>query len=396
MKKVLFSLLLLCSIGISAQNTITYDSLENISKENSMLLVGQELYVNKGFMKLGYASAFYKYPSLKKIRTSVNQKIKDYFEDNYYNIIDYICVGKDGYLVVARQIDNKKYYLYTSFADLYKLLVMGYWKKMNEMYLNNIFYVDKINQSLLYANGYNIKSEKKEYGDLVSLYCTDILWQNEMIFIFETNSKLKLEFNRFQVSKYLLSKYQANNIIQEWKLSQKKEKVEQIKRDSLNKQLLLKTYKLYKGKMLYNFGKRLFQDKNDKLIWLDNITRFEMDSISINYISDDIQDIDIILKYDSGYVKLSSNIDTFSGKISYIDKHFIIGDPNKKYPGIKNWQLIKKGKVKLGMSKQEATLSWGKPKDINRTQTYNGTHEQWVYDDGYLYFENGKLTAIQD
>lgn len=396
MKKVLFSLLLLCSIGISAQNTITYDSLENISKENSMLLVGQELYVNKGFMKLGYASAFYKYPSLKKIRASVNQKIKDYFEDNYYNIIDYICVGKDGYLVVARQIDNKKYYLYTSFADLYKLLVMGYWKKMNEMYLNNIFYVDKINQSLLYANGYNIKSEKKEYGDLVSLYCTDILWQNEMIFIFETNSKLKLEFNRFQVSKYLLSKYQANNIIQEWKLSQKKEKVEQVKRDSLNKQLLLKTYKLYKGKMLYNFGKRLFQDKNDKLIWLDNITRFEMDSISINYISDDIQDIDIILKYDSGYVKLSSNIDAFSGKISYIDKHFIKGDPYKKYPGIKNWQLIKKGKVKLGMSKQEATLSWGKPKDINRTQTYNGTHEQWVYDDGYLYFENGKLTAIQD
>ena len=41
--------------------------------------------------------------------------------------------------------------------------------------------------------------------------------------------------------------------------------------------------------------------------------------------------------------------------------------------------------------------SWGKPDDINTTIGSYGTHEQWVYGNGYyLYFENGKLTNIQN
>ena len=58
-----------------------------------------------------------------------------------------------------------------------------------------------------------------------------------------------------------------------------------------------------------------------------------------------------------------------------------------------------KGKgVSIGMSQDEALASnWGKPVRINRTITAHGTNEQWVYGGGnYLYFENGKLTAIQN
>jgi hypothetical protein len=49
-------------------------------------------------------------------------------------------------------------------------------------------------------------------------------------------------------------------------------------------------------------------------------------------------------------------------------------------------------------------MSWGTPLKINRTESENGAHEQWVYErrhrddpvDGLLYFDNaGKLTAIQ-
>lgn len=39
--------------------------------------------------------------------------------------------------------------------------------------------------------------------------------------------------------------------------------------------------------------------------------------------------------------------------------------------------------------------TWGKPKSINRTETAYGVREQWVYDRGYLYFEDGYLTSIQ-
>lgn len=52
----------------------------------------------------------------------------------------------------------------------------------------------------------------------------------------------------------------------------------------------------------------------------------------------------------------------------------------------------------IGMTKEEVKAStWGEPEKVNTTTTTNDKHEQWVYPgDRYLYFDNGKLTAIQD
>jgi len=59
--------------------------------------------------------------------------------------------------------------------------------------------------------------------------------------------------------------------------------------------------------------------------------------------------------------------------------------------------LILENKVQLGMTKKMCELSWGHPIDINRTIVSGLVHEQWVYSyKNYLYFENGKLTAIQN
>lgn len=57
-----------------------------------------------------------------------------------------------------------------------------------------------------------------------------------------------------------------------------------------------------------------------------------------------------------------------------------------------------RGGVTVGMTTAQVLNSnWGKPTKINRTVTQNGTHEQWVYGgNNYLYFENGKVTAIQN
>ncbi len=52
--------------------------------------------------------------------------------------------------------------------------------------------------------------------------------------------------------------------------------------------------------------------------------------------------------------------------------------------------------VSIGMSRERVIQSqWGRPKKINKTVNAFGTNEQWVYDGGYLYFENGILTTIQ-
>lgn len=54
--------------------------------------------------------------------------------------------------------------------------------------------------------------------------------------------------------------------------------------------------------------------------------------------------------------------------------------------------------VTVGMTKEEVLMSnWGKPRRVNATTTRHGRREQWVYNGGYLYFdETGRLTAIQN
>ena len=52
--------------------------------------------------------------------------------------------------------------------------------------------------------------------------------------------------------------------------------------------------------------------------------------------------------------------------------------------------------IELGMNETEVTCSWGRPNDVNTSIYSFGTHKQYVYGGGqYAYFENGKLTAIQ-
>ena len=53
--------------------------------------------------------------------------------------------------------------------------------------------------------------------------------------------------------------------------------------------------------------------------------------------------------------------------------------------------------VRIGMSEQDVLdSSWGRPSKVNRTTTRYGVREQWVYGGGYLYFEDGVLTSIQN
>jgi hypothetical protein len=55
--------------------------------------------------------------------------------------------------------------------------------------------------------------------------------------------------------------------------------------------------------------------------------------------------------------------------------------------------------VRIGMTPDDVIhrSSWGKPRSINRTTNRYGVSEQWVYGYGdYLYFENGKLSTIQN
>jgi hypothetical protein len=59
-------------------------------------------------------------------------------------------------------------------------------------------------------------------------------------------------------------------------------------------------------------------------------------------------------------------------------------------------QAIASGTLVLAMSPEEARASWGAPDHVNRTVTMNGTHEQWIYGNTYVYFDDVVLTSWQD
>ncbi len=56
-----------------------------------------------------------------------------------------------------------------------------------------------------------------------------------------------------------------------------------------------------------------------------------------------------------------------------------------------------KSPPRIGMTEaQVLASSWGKPSSVNTTVTVYGNSEQWVYGYGmYVYFRNGKVSAIQ-
>ena len=63
----------------------------------------------------------------------------------------------------------------------------------------------------------------------------------------------------------------------------------------------------------------------------------------------------------------------------------------------KYWgKLVSEGQLEIGMTKQMCRDSWGEPESINHTSTRYGNYEQWVYTTTYVYFDNGKISAIQD
>jgi hypothetical protein len=108
---------------------------------------------------------------------------------------------------------------------------------------------------------------------------------------------------------------------------------------------------------------------------------------------------------------------SYKGKIGYISYASLNVNPKiesiiKKDVGEENPTLnrltkaygaysarrIINGDYWIGMTTSMAKESMGNPDKINKTTGQWGIHEQWIYEkkDIYLYFENGKLTTIQD
>jgi hypothetical protein len=62
----------------------------------------------------------------------------------------------------------------------------------------------------------------------------------------------------------------------------------------------------------------------------------------------------------------------------------------------RQWQLIQRNRIEVGMPEDALICSWGRTK-VNRTVTARHTHMQYVYDSGaYVYVDDGIVTSFQD
>lgn len=94
------------------------------------------------------------------------------------------------------------------------------------------------------------------------------------------------------------------------------------------------------------------------------------------------------------YIKVKKSTGE-EGLISFSKDYFYENDPIPPGTPLDIVQHIQKNSLKIGMAPKYATLSWGKPEKINKTIGSFGVHEQWVYGNQYVYFENERLTSIQ-
>lgn len=79
-------------------------------------------------------------------------------------------------------------------------------------------------------------------------------------------------------------------------------------------------------------------------------------------------------------------------------QQFSLTDPRGNYPGISNetWHLIQRQQLAEGMTKTEARLALGNPKDVSQGHNSALLYELWQYPDGsYLMFEDGLLLRFK-
>lgn len=168
-----------------------------------------------------------------------------------------------------------------------------------------------------------------------------------------------------------------------------KEQAETLKRQVRS----LATAKSYIGKSFWvNFGnyplREIYAESGQPIYNIKKFEKFSVKDVYTGIVSGDASGASI-------YLKVITE-DKIIGLFPFNESYILKNNPLSSKRPARIINAIKHEEVVLGMTIDEAKLSWGAPNDINRTVGAWGVHEQWVYGRTYLYFKNGILTSFQD
>jgi len=155
-----------------------------------------------------------------------------------------------------------------------------------------------------------------------------------------------------------------------------------------------------------------------KIIWLNKTDDFRSSSFTTFFTHsnnsfnrfDEVEIVDIYPFYMGGsdrpiWLKVKSKEGDF-GYVKFdetpsekgFDFYYYSSNPLPKEWGDEVVEMVKNGKIRIGMTERQVRVSWGNPSKINTTITQHIKREQWVYtsQSSYVYVENGKVVSIQN
>lgn len=190
--------------------------------------------------------------------------------------------------------------------------------------------------------------------------------------------------NGYKLVKVYSKQFQGNKLIEKEKENFKNPWFAFCFKDDNNKEVWVRTFGSFsKSDITYSTFSMYYYDSFDDLLLGESELSKEYEFSEVNseivskVITDNSEFLDFYIKYKNEFYYPK-----------FDEEHEIKGqwsnkETNKKDP-------------KIGMTKSEVlNSSWGNPKSKNITETTYGTHEQWVYSIGYIYFDDGVVTAIQ-
>lgn len=388
----------LCSIA----SIVEYDSLCNINKNNINKLVGQVLYYPKS--KYIWSNLFWKNKSGKIYKYDKNNsrllggkysKDDEVLGEKF--LVKEITYEGEYPLLECRKLSNDDivyincFFIDNAYPPFY---VEGFYEKMKSLYVNKTLYVHKADMDK-YGLTY-FKSDIENNQEIIDVKCKSInigvMKYGVFAYLKAIGNNSGNDYEIFCDKGFLLSKACVDSIrgayanMMELKLVERALQQKKIQEEINDK---LKNY--------------IYDNKGDRKIWRyisrssSDMERFEPYIIvkiekCIN--SNNRYDIEFNKKDNSDKVIVTTFLNDKS-QLLFLENNCSTDDYKKLYPKVKNWNAIKNRNVLIGMTPQEVELAWGRPKNINVSEGIWGVHEQWVYDDEYVYFENGKVSAIQ-
>ncbi len=101
-----------------------------------------------------------------------------------------------------------------------------------------------------------------------------------------------------------------------------------------------------------------------------------------------------ISKYEEGFYKITGGYIRAS-KVFINDKLEAYNKSLHITVNSRHSKDIYSGSVEIGMTESQVRKILGPPNEIHNITSAGEKFEQWIYDNKYLYFENGKLFSIQ-